>query len=266
MSVKLTVLTTTTIITLLGSISHAHANCGDTGVPAKISVMQCKIGDEALRPRCNPLDENECAEMNGIALESGAIDAAGHSWLRSKKECAVSMFGKVLMVCPEGCFEASTRILVDSSSPTVSERQVRELGFDDRPMSLHANSSLEEPMLTGKAVTKLVAGEEVEPLFVFKLSNGRELKVTQHHAMVLADATVVAASDVREGDMFVSADGELIDILSIDRELTYDDVYNFSTDGKEKIEHVVVAEGVLVGDLRLQSDLGYEEAVIALRE
>ncbi len=64
---------------------------------------------------------------------------------------------------------------------------------------------------------------------------------------------------------FVGIDGESVAITSITRENAIDDVFGFQTAGETQLSHIIAAEGVLVGDLKLQNELALEDGSIAIR-
>lgn len=264
-SIKLVALSAAAFTTLASTAAQAK-KCGQYGVPAKISVMKCKVKNDALRARCNGgLDKDKCERYNKLALSEGAINKAGLAWLRKNGECAMPVMGEIQMVCPRGCFEASTSISIIEQTGETVEKPISSLSSDDRPLGLAVGSSLDQPELEGKTIEKMVAGEERKPLFKFTLSNGGELQVTTHHPMVTSDGAVIEAQYVRTGDTFLSMRGEPIQVDLIEHVTSDEPVYNFSVEGKNPLQHVVVAEGVLVGDLTLQNELAAEEEAIEIR-
>ena len=64
---------------------------------------------------------------------------------------------------------------------------------------------------------------------------------------------------------FVRLDGQPVKVTAIAREKPTADVFNFETAGATHMSHIIVAEGVLVGDLKIQDELADEEGSIALR-
>src|SRR5690606_25913995 len=117
-----------------------------------------------------------------------------------------------------------------------------------------------------QSIQRMTYGDEESDLYVFSLSNGHALRVTQNHGMVLGDGRVVEARKVIEGDVFVGLDGSDVYVESITREPTDADVYNYFLDVATPQEHVIAAEGVLVGDLAWQSTLASELESIKLRQ
>jgi hypothetical protein len=89
--------------------------------------------------------------------------------------------------------------------------------------------------------------------------------VTQHHPMILASGQIIEASQVDRAMAFVGLDGNPVAIKSITREQAIGDVFNFQTAGDTQLSHVIVAEGILVGDLKLQNELEAEQSSIQLR-
>jgi len=75
---------------------------------------------------------------------------------------------------------------------------------------------------------------------------------------------IVEATLVDTRMSFVGLDGRPVAITAITREKAVDEVFNFETTGETQLGHIIVAEGVLVGDLKLQNEVE-EEGSIGLR-
>lgn len=201
-----------------------------------------------------------CAEQNSTAAEQGLVRPEVAEKATEEGVCIVNAPGipTILAVCPVGCFEANTKILVENDDGTTNERPASQIGMSDRLAALDKNSDLYEPNLISKPLSLVTAGPEEYDLFRFKLSNGRALSVTQYHGMVLSDGRVVFAQDVKLDDAFVSSNGQEVEIVSIDRISTDLNVHNFKLDVDTPEEHVIVAEDVLIGDLYWQAPRSIE--------
>jgi hypothetical protein len=119
--------------------------------------------------------------------------------------------------------------------------------------------------LASQSVKRIAMGPEDPKLFVFTLANGHTLRVTQHHPMVLDDGTVIEARKVTKKMSFVGLDGQPVAVTKITREKTTADVFNFDTGSETQLGHIIIAEGVLVGDLKIQNELEDEQGSIELR-
>jgi hypothetical protein len=197
----------------------------------------------------------------------------GYQWLKSNNYCPIHAdYGAgdhIYSICPMGCFAHDTEILTDEDTDTWM--QASEVGasfaatFQQPLMSMSDDATVRNVALTARDIARMTSGPEEPKLFVFKLSNGSTLRVTQHHPMVLHNGKIIEASQVHKSMSLAGADGHRVEILSITRENTANDVFNFMTGGDTQLSHVIVAEGVLVGDLKLQNELEFEQASIRLR-
>jgi hypothetical protein len=207
----------------------------------------------------------QCKFMNDTALAGKAITEDAYAWLSRNKFCASSFGQSIFAICKEGCFEANTQLLTLGTNAQRLEKSARDITKEDRLAGLSATSGLTEPILESRTISSIVHGPESIEMFRFTLGNGRSLQVTQHHGMVLDDGRMLEAKDVDIGDHFVDVNGQSVEVKAITRASTTHDVYNFQVDVPSPQEHIVVAEGVLVGDLAWQNELASELTSIQLR-
>lgn len=257
----------------IASATSAYAQTCPTALPkpAEEWQVECKAAENITR--CGGgLPTNVCSEHNQLAMDQGLLTTAAYNWLSSNGYCALTMditgtgFYSILSICPVGCFEESTEILTVSDDGAQEWLAAENISMEHELFSLAPDALLSAPTLNSRAIERMALGPEEADLYVFSMSNGKKLKVTRHHGMVLADGRVVEAKAVVEGDAFVGLDGAIVEIESIGREHTDGDVYNYFVAAKEPQEHVIAAEGVLVGDLAWQSTLVGEMESIRLRK
>ncbi len=247
--------------------ASAQGECpGALSIPALQAEVECLAG--ANSSRCGGgLPPALCRENNLRALNNGLLSQDAYDWLEANGYCAVNIDGvhMIVAICPVGCFEQDTAILAVAADGSEQWVAAKEIGLTHQLFGLNANALLSSPRLDGRSIRRMAYGDEDSDLYVFSLSNGHKLRVTQHHGMVLSDGRVVEARKVVEGDVFVSIDGDDVLVESIHRMPTDADVYNFFLDVETPQEHILAAEGVLVGDLAWQSTLVSELNSIALR-
>lgn len=232
------------------------------------ALQKCENATPGVCQRCgSPLTREDCDWSNSFAINNNLIDSAALNWLIANDFCAIPLpprLNSIVDVCPPGCFAAETNILVAGETGAVyipaSSLQTNQSVF-----AIADESTMEELWVAPRHLKRIVHGGEIPELYVFHLSNGKALKVTQHHPMVLGDGTVVRASTVPADALFLDVDGLPVSILEITREKTDKEVFNVWTDSDSLQGHVIVAEGVLTGDLELQGDVGREGAMIELR-
>lgn len=263
-------LATTILIGLWPHAARAQSCPAVVPVPATETDIACYTNKPVGQRCATAIDQTVCDFLNNTALSNALITQGGYSFLQSVSFCAIvqdlGQGFKILDFCPKGCFAADTQIAssvaADGVAGYVSAKSVAPkstvLGMTD-------DASFNNPVLAPQSVKRIVLGPEDAELFVFALSNGHTLRVTQHHPMVLDSGEIIQASQVGPKMAFVGLDGQSVAVTSITREKPTADVFNFETAGDTQLSHVIVAEGVLVGDLKIQNELSDEEGAIALR-
>jgi hypothetical protein len=225
--------------------------------------MACKAADES---GCSDrISQAQCPVLNDEVHSAGAITDQALVWLTQNNRCAVAydaLDGRgyhVQAVCRPGCFAEDTQILTASNQDGLTaSKPAAQVTVKDVLIAMADEASIEDVKLVARTIGVPTHGPEVPPLFVFTLSNRAKLRVTEHHPMVLADGSVVRASNVKPKALFMGIDGVPVKVVSIGREFTTGQVYGFETNSDTRIGHVIVAEGVLVGDLKLQDELQAE--------
>lgn len=228
--------------------------------------------------RCTDTKSELCKKQLDYALKHEIIDAQTHRWaIENDYYPLMDIDNTIRDVCTCGCFEKNTRLFVLEKD----RAETKELAIID----LYVNKETFQPLAITKDwtqdatyeifprdVDRFTKGKESKQLYVFHLENGRLLKLTSRHGVVLGDGRMVSAESVKLGDTFMSHSGHKVEIRKITRERTYDDVYNFLLKEPEALgtnvsdPHVIVAEGVLVGDLIWQNSREAELGSILIRE
>jgi hypothetical protein len=211
-----------------------------------------------------------CASLRQTALTLMLITDDAFNWMAGLDYCPIVVLdagtAHLTGICSRGCFAGDTEILTGcTDGGETCTTPASQLTADDTLMSLADQSSVPNIKLVSRSIDRSIHGPEDVPLFVFALGNGSTLRVTQHHPMVLANGSIVEASHVAAGAAFAGRDGKPVAVTSISRERTKGDVYNFETSSDTQLGHIIVAEGVLVGDLKLQNNVAFEEHSIELR-
>jgi hypothetical protein len=239
--------------------------------PATAFSLECKANEDPNQTRCaTDIPPLICTNMINEALALQLITVDGWTWLTNNRWCPVhydvGAGERVQAVCKEGCFAEDTQILVgfdDDGEPRT--KSAGKITVNDTLVSLADEASLLDLDLVARGIGRPVHGPEQPALFVFEMSNGARLRVTQHHPMVLANGKILEAARVTPGASFVGLDGEPVAVLSISREHTTEHVYNYETSSDTRLGHIIVAEGVLVGDLHVQNTQDREQGAIELR-
>ncbi|WDE10556.1 hypothetical protein [Thalassomonas haliotis] len=220
--------------------------------------------------RCtDPISTAECKVELDYGLAQGLITQRSYDWgVANGYYPVIDRNDNVRAICKCGCFEADTNISVWSKeAQKVVDIAAKDINAQHQLVALSADATL-SAMTTGDfAIKTLTQGPEKPALFVFDLEDGTQLKVTQHHGMLLSSGEMVAAKDVNLKQSFISADSQSpVKIVNISREFTDKDVFNFETESDDVASHIIVAEGVYVGDLIWQNQLAKDLGAIAVRK
>ena len=198
-----------------------------------------------------PLKPSECAVSIESAYAAGCINVYGKRWLQQKSYGILCAGARVMFVCPCGCFDRGTAILASDGW-----RSVESLVAGDALVTLADGAWGQTEgwlALAPRRIDYTTKGPEQPPLFVFALANGRELAVSEFHALVTADGTMRFAHEVKVGDSLADLHGGAVRVETVTRRAARDGhVYNVLMQGESREAHIIVAEGVFVGDTMWQ--------------
>ncbi len=171
--------------------------------------------------------------------------------------------------CSCGCFHPDTQIMSftkDSSNPisvaagTIANnfRSYDLLGFDE-PKD-------EKVSYSRNPVALATLGKETQELVVIQTNDGRVLKVTQGHPVLLADGRMIQAKTLKVTDPMLDIHGNPVSIKRIDSDKFIGEVVNFTANAKKIQGHVLFAESLAVGDLYWQTQVESESKQIQIRK
>lgn len=249
-----------TLLTLLFSLSSFAATMSDQ---EKAVLEAAPLNAD----RCLELNEGECKKEREELYRRGCVSKLGLSLLESKVGplgqkggyplCTVD--NKLRKWCYCGCFHPDTRILVlDKIMGRMRHVRARNIVNQITRYNLVVlddNAKKNDIVMVSVPIEKVTRGPEKPALVNLHLDTGRELKVSSQHAIMLADGRMVVAEDVQEGQKLVGIDSREVTVKKIIREKTNEEVINFLTAGESLHGHMILAEGVVVGDFAYQNDL-----------
>ena len=242
------------VLLLTGSLS-SFAFAGEVPPDAPGKLKEPKMWDRCL-PGMEAVPPADCRAATDAALKGSCINIEEHAYAVNHG-LAISCLGPVMQsACPCGCFDADTRILgYDDNNSFSTWINVTKVGRNTPLAGVSKNATLENLSLTAAKVSYNTNGPEIAALFVFNTAEST-LSVTQNHAMLLSDGRLVAAKNVKKSDKLIAMDGSPIAIRSIERKTTSKPVYNFGiANAHSDKEHLIVAEGLVVGDIYLQNSI-----------
>lgn len=233
-------------------------------------LTRARIKQLAAKPqqRCTTqTTPQDCRTELDYAKNNGLMSVYAYKWgLDNGFYPVINRQNQIGAVCRCGCFAEDTKILVVNAN-TLQEVPVQTLTSRSSAITLTPQASLDALSFRQNRIQSVVSGNEGKPLYAMQLSNGRTLRLTAHHGVLLNNGKMVTASDVKVGDAFVAYDSdEPAVITAVTRETNTKPVYNFETSGNNATDHIIVAEGVLVGDLVWQNQRANELYQIILRQ
>lgn len=234
-----------------------------------LSLPIASFADGALRCPNGAFDAARCEIIRNDALRVGCINEQTYRELVAGNRFPACVGSTLVGDCPCGCFAGDTSIDVELSHGEKAQ-MLAFLLFDqwqDHSVSaLEDSARLNDIRLVPRELNRATVGKERLPLVVLSLSNGRTLRLTQKHPVLKHTGQMVTAREVTRGDRVLDRRGQEVFVTRVERVREEGNVYNFETDGTTLASHVVVAEGVLVGDLAWQNALEEELGGIAIRE
>jgi len=226
--------------------------------------------------RCVNISEEQCKAKRSRALARGWIDQEEYNTLVSYGAYPVcDEDGALQAWCPCGCFHPDSKISVyDISRGLTTQMNAFSIMENYRDYKLvHLDEALSKTGSFEHASSPIkmsTHGVETVPLIIIQTKDGRELKVTTRHPVLTARGEMILASEFKKEDGLLDFYGKKVDIASITSSLLKNnkEVVNFMVDKElsHKLEHVIFAENLAVGDLGWQSSLEDEQNQVILRQ
>jgi len=260
---------------------NGNLKCGGGGgwaVPAKPPAAKPIQSNEPanllslLGRRCDDvqaLSPAECKTTQDDAYADGCITLDERNWLHSKSYSILCAAGRPIFVCPCSCFDRDVAIMTrDIEDPLWVKAS--EISAVDQVVTLADDINLSDIDGSSKSfmvrdIDYITSGPETPDLYVLVLSNGKELAVSEHHALMLDDGYMITAKEATTNHRLLAYTGEPVEIKNVIRRQAADGyVYNFLVKGSSAEAHLIIAEGVIVGDTMWQgswSDLPGEKII-----
>jgi hypothetical protein len=238
-----------------------------TGTPMSLATFQYLGYQSDVAVRCTgAISAAQCQEELAYGLNLNLITPEAYYWgLANGYYPVIDRNNVIGAICKCGCFEANSLILTQDEQGASAWVPAKDIKTSTTLFALNEAATLSRPTFDAKSIKVATRGEETPALYAFGLDNGRTLKVTQNHGMLLSDGRVVEARTLGVGAEFVALDGSTVRVRELRFEHTAEDVFNFEVNAQESAGHIIAAEGVLVGDLAWQNQLSRELGAITVR-
>jgi hypothetical protein len=229
-----------------------------------LSVFADELSDLKYKGnRCNGLETDNvlslCVTIRKNALDTGCITKEESDKLEAKNlgaRCDENFNWYESCAC--GCFSKGTKLEVYSlDSAKVINENVELVTKNPNEYLVVSSAGLSSDETKLSAIDLTTRGEESKDLFVIYTDQGNKIKLTSTHPVITYDQRIIQTKDLIVGDLLVGRFNNPLVVTKISKEKTKDLVYNLLLDApkEETWSHTLFAEGILVGDTLLQSQL-----------
>ena len=207
----------------------------------KMRATECAVVGDHARGKCPKI--NKRLQDEGCITEEERISLDKRTWVATCDD------GVIVTVCSCSCFDPSMRVLVkNQKTGLVDYVAIKDLPVEGGGYRIQAVSDKSIVSLPFK-----IAACDVGEVLAIELQNDSVLKVTAEHPVLLASGKMVKARELVLGDQLLNQLHEPIQIKSIHQEMSSGEVLNILVDEENlKTPHVIIAEGLLVGDAHWQ--------------
>lgn len=154
------------------------------------------------------------------------------------------------------CYSAQQKLQFADASLEIGQAYASKKG---NLMALAADATLNNIQFqVHTKVTYSRSTHDVQPVMTLSTASGSRVRVTPDHPVVLSDGRIQEAMVLTLGDALLKATGEADAITHIELKLSHEPVFNLmpvaedSATPLKPIEHIVVAEGFLMGSSYFQ--------------
>lgn len=192
------------------------------------------------------------ASYSNDDLVGKCITAAERDTVNSRKWLVTCRGSKVMGYCHWSCFDPSIRVLVENlSTGKVDYVAVGHLPLDGSGYRIQTVFDGD----TRNLPFEILACKTTEVL-VFTAEDGSVLKVTPEHPVLRSPSEMVQARNLSVGHKLLNRLRQELEIKTIHTEMSSGEVLNILVDEQShRSPHVIVAEGMLVGDAQWQRKL-----------
>ena len=164
----------------------------------------------------------------------------------------------------EGCYLGSAELEFGSYGLKAIQ-EAQEQGISSIT-SLTSDSTLDSLKFQEEEIETYISGHTSEPIYDLILSNGKTLSVTATHPLVDSEGLMRKAAQLSAGNTLLGSEGEDVTITKIKVKAFTGMVYNFAPKNEEYKNNIHIAQGVLTGSHRYQSEWRDLDARILARK
>lgn len=164
--------------------------------------------------------------------------------------------------CPRECYTPKQNMLfgeVNMSLEQAYRTEARSV------TAMTEDATLDNLSYAEQMIEQITTNDVDEEVYRLEGEGGERLEVTGNHPMVTADGTMMAARDLKAGDVLLDRYGAIVFLRAVSTRKYQGPVFNVLPVSKRKKENVLVAEGLLTGSMRYQQQWAHEAFRLTLR-
>jgi hypothetical protein len=195
------------------------------------------------------------AGIGAVPSDVGENDVPQGAWYATGGE----VFPKVRCSC--GCFTPDTNLLTASGWQRIDSLQENAFQMQDELLVPKFKTGIAFQKSSKLKPVNFTKGAELKPVIRVETENKYAVELTELHPVIVlvnGKQEMVQAKKLQIGDVVFGTGGEELKIASLTSRMlpaANNSVYNVNTMGFGGKEHVVVANGIRVGDLAWQNKL-----------
>lgn len=214
---------------------------------------------DAVTGRCAKKQEEVC-QVGAGGLEGGDNEVPREAYFRTRADVGGE---RVWVRCPCGCFTKDVMILTTRGWMPIGDMVAQNPDLHLRV----AIPSFDAPLSASEVLRQkdFTVGPEDKPVLVIQAGDQRITMTDGHPIVVIRDERkdMVQAKTLQIGDQMLGLDGTPLTISAIDPLIlpAHDkQVFNLNTRGATAAQHMMGANGFMVGDVVWQNYLSTQES------
>lgn len=170
-----------------------------------------------------------------------------------EQACAKPSQYQIGFICLSSCFTPDMMVSFSSGDVDIESAYLENM---QELLTVSSNSTFENLDLSYKPVRhhirSVIDGDH--KIINFLTETGKVLKVTPNHPLINGRGEMLRADRFKRGDFLVNIDGQKERIVALNNEKYHGKVYNLEIDANLYTEKILVAQGLLSGDLTFQNE------------
>jgi hypothetical protein len=167
--------------------------------------------------------------------------------------CAIPDKYRIGFICLSSCYTPDMMLSFNIGDVDVESAYQENL---QDILSVSAESTIEKMVMQYRPVKNHIRSiiDGKHEIIKFLTDSGKVLKVTPNHPLVNGNGQMMRADRFKQGDFLVNVDGGKEKIVALTGQEFHGKVYNVEIDANHYTDQILVAQGLLSGDLSFQNE------------